>query len=122
MRRKKKNPETCDEVCFECRSRFKCRKRVMIGYERLAFGSTSDAFRLVMADSFDGISVERLDLYNVSEVKKPKDGAIEIKFFDRIKALEHLGDIPENTDKASAFYEVLSDCARGLEGSEKNEV
>jgi hypothetical protein len=34
--------------------------------------------------------MESLELFNVSEIKKPKGGGIEIKFFDRLKALEHL--------------------------------
>ncbi|MBQ5565969.1 MAG: hypothetical protein IIT42_03890, partial [Clostridia bacterium] len=114
MRKKKQNPEKCNENCFECRNRFNCKKRPLIGYERLAFGSTADAFRLLMADNFENILVENLDLFNVAEIKKPKDGAMEIKFFDRIKALEHLGEIPEPENKTVAFYDVLSDCAKSL--------
>ena len=88
MRRKKQDPETCNERCMACARRFSCRKRVLLGYERLAFGSTSDAFRLLMSEG--ELDVQTLDLYNVSEIKKPKDGAMEIKFFDRLKALEKL--------------------------------
>ncbi len=122
MRRKKQNPDRCDENCMECKNRFSCKKRVMLGYERLAFGSTADAFRLLMEDTTENVSVNEMNLFNVAEIKKPKDGAMEIKFFDRIKALEHLGDIPESEDKAPAFYDVLSSCAKGLGRSEKNEV
>ena len=115
MKRRKKNPETCDEACVECESRFSCRKRVMLGYERLAFGSTADAFSLLMASGDDIPDVGTLDLFNVSEIKKPKDGAMEIKFFDRLKALEQLGDIPDDGNTAQSFYEALSSCAKGLE-------
>ena len=31
-----------------------------------------------------------MDLYSVSEIKRPKDGSMEIKFFDPLKALEKL--------------------------------
>ena len=34
-----------------------------------------------------------LDLLNVSEIKRTKDKSIEIKFFDRIKAVEKLNEI-----------------------------
>ncbi len=121
MRKRKQNPDRCDENCMGCRNRFNCKKRVLLGYERLAFGSTADAFRLLMCNSFDDVNVDEMNLFNVAEIKKPKDGAMEIKFFDRIKALEHLGDIPEPEEKAAAFYDVLSDCAKGLR-EDKNEV
>ena len=114
MRRKKQDPESCNEKCEKCFNRFNCQKRVVIGYERLAFGSTADAFRLLMADGFENISVDDLDLFNVAEIKKPKDGAMEIKFFDRIKALEHLGDVPQQEEKVSAFYDVLNECSKNI--------
>lgn len=116
MRKRKKDPERCDEVCAECRGRFSCRKRALLGYERLAFGSTADAFRLLMSTAEDAPDVDKLDLFNVSEIKKPKDGAMEIKFFDRLKALEQLGDIPESTDTAASFYEALTKSAERIGG------
>lgn len=60
------------------------------GYQRLAFSSVSDAVSLLYMDSPDKKTLENMDLYMVSEIKKPRDGAMEIKFFDRIKALEKL--------------------------------
>lgn len=122
MRKKKQNPDKCDENCMECKGRFNCKKRVLLGYERLAFGSTADAFKLLMDNTSPEIIAENMNLFNVAEIKKPKDGAMEIKFFDRIKALEHLGDIPDNEEKAVAFYDVLSDCARSLKRSESHDV
>ena len=122
MRKKKQNPDKCDENCMECKGRFNCKKRVLLGYERLAFGSTADAFKLLMDNASPEIIAENMNLFNVAEIKKPKDGAMEIKFFDRIKALEHLGDIPDNEEKAVAFYDVLSDCAKSLKRSESHDV
>ncbi len=103
-------------MCVECRNRFSCRKRAMLGYERLAFGSTADAFRLLMSSGDDVPDVGALDLFNVAEIKRPKDGAMEIKFFDRLKALEQLGDIPESGDAASSFYEALTKSAGRIGG------
>lgn len=122
MRRRKQNPDRCNENCLECKGRFNCKKRVLLGYERLAFGSTADAFRLLMDSTETEKAVENMDLFNVAEVKKPKDGAMEIKFFDRIKALEHLSDIPENEEKTAGFYDVLSECAKGLGRCDGNDV
>ena len=34
--------------------------------------------------------LKTMDLFSVAEIKRPKDGAMEIKFFDRLKALEKL--------------------------------
>ena len=111
MRRRKKDPESCDEKCFNCRGRFSCRKRALIGYERLAFGSTADAFALLMSGGDETPDVSRLDLFNVAEIKRPKDGAMESKFFDRLKALEQLANIPEESSAVTELYNALSRCA-----------
>ena len=116
MKKRRKDPERCDEICFECKNRFSCRKRAMLGFERLAFGSTADAFRLLMSAGDELPDVGALDLFNVSEIKKPKDGAMEIKFFDRLKALEQLGNIPESGDSAAGFYEALTKSADRIGG------
>jgi len=34
--------------------------------------------------------LQEMDLFCISEIKKPKDGSVEIKFFDRLKALQQL--------------------------------
>ena len=82
---------------------------VLAGYRKLAFGSGADALRLLFAgtppDDFDA-----LDLFNIAEIKKPKDGALEIKFFDRLKALEHLETASgalSGADSAQCFYDAL---------------
>ena len=48
------------------------------------------------------------DLFNVAEIKRPKEGAMEIKFFDRLKALEKLENL-KNADKSaqSDFYNAV---------------
>ena len=43
-----------------------------------------------------------MDLYNISDIKKKKGGDIEIKFFDRLKALERLYEITSEDEKSSA--------------------
>ena len=52
------------------------------------------------------------------EIKKPKGGGLEIKFFDRLKALEKLSAICENGDESSSmpFYEAIRKSAKALDG------
>lgn len=92
-------------------------EEICAGYRRLAFGSVADAVRLMYADEMpDGESLEKLDLFNVSDIKRPKGGGIEIKFFDRLKALEHLEEMNGALTSSSAapFYDALEHSARAL--------
>lgn len=77
---------------------------VVSGLKRLAFGSCTDAVYLVFADELPPPEViSGLDLFNVSEIKRVKGGGVEVKLFDRQKALEKLFEF-ENTysDRGSA--------------------
>ena len=81
---------------------------VQAGFRRLAFGSVADAVKLIFAENMTDEQIESLDLFNVSDIKKPKGGGIEIKFFDRLKALEMLEALSEgNSDGALPFYKAL---------------
>ena len=57
-----------------------------------------------------------MDLFNISEIKRKKGGDIEIKFFDRIKALERLGDLDASSGKGagSSLYSAIEMGARAL--------
>lgn len=94
------------------------------GYMRLAFGCISDAVSLLFLpeEEFTKESIERLDLFNVSEIKKPKGGGLEIKFFDRLKALERLSAISEKEeeDKGHSLYYAIERSAEAL-GDRQNE-
>ena len=85
------------------------------GLKRLAFGNCSDAVYLVFADELPPSDViQSLDLFNVSEIKRVKGGGVEVKLFDRLKALEKLFEL-ENSfcdrDKANDLIKALSDSA-----------
>ena len=59
-------------------------------------------------------------MQDISEIKKPKDGAMEIKFFDRIKALEKLEQIDSNhTNEKMPFYLALENSVDSI-NNEKN--
>ncbi len=91
---------------------------LLAGYRKLAFGSGSDALRLLF-DSVPPEDFDALDLFNVAEIKKPKDGALEIKFFDRLKALEHLEALAraDCADSGLPLYRALMRSVGTAEGS-----
>ena len=84
---------------------------VEAGLKRLAFGSVDDAVKLLYCDEQ---IPEGLDLFNVSEIKRGKNG-VEIKFFDRQKALEKLSELaPASQDGAKPLYKALDESAKLL--------
>ena len=85
------------------------------GLRRIAFGSIADAVRLVIEQ--DTTALESLDLFMVSEIKRTDKG-MELKFYDRIKALEALSEVGGmNNDKGSVpFIEAIFKGAEAIEG------
>lgn len=79
------------------------------GLVRIAFGGISDAVRFIAEP--EDIS-DDADLFAVSEIRKTDKGT-EIKFFDRIKALEALAQMSdcESEDRALPFYRALENAA-----------
>lgn len=98
---------------------------VIAGLHQLAFGSTGDAVRLIFSDPMEqSIDFEHLELFGISEIKRPKDGALEIKFFDRFKALGELARIAGERDESagvSALCAALQKSASRMEGSDPDE-
>lgn len=98
------------------------RAELIAGYRRLAFGSVADAVRLLQQTDTDApLDPDTLDLFSVSEIKRPKGGGLEIKFFDRQKALDRLSELQETAaDSALPFYKALerSAAAIGKNGDE----
>jgi hypothetical protein len=90
------------------------------GYERLAFGNISDPIKLLFPENLRREDLGKMDLFNISEIKKSKDGAMEIKFFDRLRALEKLEriDTEQKGDK-DPFYYALEQGIKKLGTSEK---
>lgn len=77
------------------------------GLRRIAFGSVTDAVKLAVFGA-EAVNVEELDLFSVSEIKMPKGGGMEIKFYDRIKALEALANINDGgEDNSAPFIEAI---------------
>ena len=61
---------------------------------------------------------EKLDLFNVAEIKKPRGGGMEIKFFDRLKALEKIEQLSlSESDKYSvSLYKAIENSAKASAG------
>lgn len=91
------------------------------GLRRIAFGSVTDAVRLMFCE--DQIhDIESLDLFNVSEIKLSKNGGIEMKFFDRIKALEALTETAEAKESDSApFIDAIFKGAAAINSAPRSE-
>ena len=81
---------------------------ITAGLKRLAFGSCTDAVYLVFADELPPPAViEGLDLFNVSEIKRVKGGGVEIKLFDRLKALEKLSELENSFNDRSKAADLI---------------
>lgn len=112
-----------DEIAEEIERLCKVQRKSMskmaaVGYQRLAFGSIADAVSLLYKENPTIEDLRKMDLYSVSEIKRPKDGSMEIKFFDRMKALEKLSE-GEDGGGAVSFYEAICRSAQLLSEKEQ---
>ena len=80
---------------------------VKTGLSRLAFGSINEAAALVFVEELTREEVLRADLFNVAEIKRVKGGGVEMKFFDRQKALGKLVELDPERKEVSAAQELL---------------
>lgn len=85
---------------------------VKVGLKRLAFGEINDIMEVVLSDEPIGLRrLFQMNFYNISEVKKVKGGGLEVKIFDRQKAMEKLLEIYQNEENqtgAEEFFKALS--------------
>ena len=80
------------------------------GLMRLAFGKINDAVRLAYEKELSQRQLKRLDLFSVAGVKLSKDGAVEIRFADRLAALEKLSELAEKQqgeDEVGRMIELI---------------
>ena len=94
-------------------------EQVLEGLGALAFGKVNDAVRLVFCEAVPSPQVlARMNLFNVSSIKRVKGGGVEVQFFDRQKALDRLYDYAhagQNGQTAESLLEALA-------GSDPDEV
>lgn len=88
----------------------------LVGLERLALGGTGEAAALLAkGEELSPEELRQLDLFGVSQLKSFKGGGVEIKFFDRLRALELLiqqVDKEENT--SHSLYQALEQGIQAL--------
>ena len=98
-----------NEICEQINRILETRRNVhsnlaLSGYERLAFASIKDSVQLLFMTKEELHRLKNLDLYAVSEIKKLKDGGMEIKFFDKLKALEKLSQLSQKEDESGVDF------------------
>lgn len=76
--------------CENIRSIFE--STAVCGLYRLAYGGVNDALTFINREIILKEDLKELDLRNVSEIKKTDKG-IEVKFCDRIKAIDKLQEL-----------------------------
>ena len=87
------------------------RKEVVEGLRKLAFGPGNDALKLLFFDErpcWD--ELERLDIFNISEISRPRGGGMTVKFYDRVDAMERLieiGGLAQVPEGVRVFYEAI---------------
>lgn len=75
------------------------RKKVMEGLSRLAFESAAE--RLLIEQDGAGsntLALTGLDPFHISELRQVKGGGVEIKFYDRVRAMEKLYELCQYDD------------------------
>lgn len=98
-------------------------EEIITGLKRITFGSVSDAVRLVLGESEALCNPDSLDLFLVSEIKKSANGSIEIKFFDRVKAMDKLLELSLSLDKgqSNSFLDAILKGSEALNTVEKTD-
>lgn len=113
--------EIADEIEALARQREKSLANMAsVGYQRLAFGNIADAVSLLYMENPSRADLNEMDLFLVSEIKRPKDGSMEIKFFDRLKALEKLESKQEEENGVQSLFDAIDEGAKSV-GSDKAE-
>ena len=79
----------------------------------LAFDSPADAVKLLLrSENLSDRKIKKLDLSLISGVKRSGNGITEIKFYDRLKALDCLSRFVSDDDNSqSSFLAALEKSA-----------
>ena len=84
------------------------REEILQALGKIALSNPNDAIALALNPKTRG--VKGLDLWGVSEFKQGKDGNIELKFVDRVKAMDLLlANLSGGEDGMAALVAALED-------------
>ena len=88
------------------------------GLYRLACGAPGDAITLALCDSVPLSRLKELELSAVQEIKRTDKG-VEIKFCDRIKALDKLAELEDRgaSKGAGSLIDAITRSAQALSAS-----
>jgi hypothetical protein len=110
---------------LEKRRRADTERLAVSGLRRLAFSQTNDAVSLALSrDADKAEDISTLDLFCVAGVKTGKDG-VELRFFDRIRALEILlgwSRDGEKVERGGSIYAALERSAAALGAGKSGEA
>lgn len=87
--------------------------------EELALSRINDAVRLAFLSGEDPAEIDKLDLTSVTEFKRNKDGGVELKFVDRLSALQWLLEQRQAKPTADELRQAIATGGREVWGEEK---
>ena len=112
-RRQPKNNEGCDYI------RKDINQQIRDTLETMAVGSAGDALKLLMhGNELTDRQLKRLKLENVVAIKKASGSVSEIKFCDRLKAIQCLMAMEKSGDNGSSFLNALLRSGDGEDADE----
>lgn len=91
------------------------RTEILAELKRLIQSKNNDAVKLAYLGEEAAVNIGRLDLRGLVELKRSEKGCFEVKFVDRLKALELMARLTEceSEEDLTAFFEGL----RGEDGA-----
>lgn len=84
------------------------------GFRQLAFGDIRDAVKLLFCEKLNSRTLRNMNLFAVSEIRRPKGGGMEIRFFDRIEALRLLSELESADSGADGLLRAIEAGAAAL--------
>lgn len=98
-------------------------EQIRQGLTNLAVGDVSDAVSLLFLSEDEILQkLPKLNLFNISEIKRVKGGGMEIKFFDRLKAFEKLNEITAvSNGEGLSFYRALEKSVEEMRGEKPDD-
>lgn len=93
---------------------------ILQGFRKLAFADVRDPVRLLFCDEIKPSLLKKLDLSSIAEIKRPKGGGMEIKFYDKLRALECMSRLyQDSNDNDCGIYEALERGSEALRGGDE---
>lgn len=103
------------------------RDTLLCSLYRLTASDNNDAVRLLYHEQVSDEEIREMNLSGIAEIKRTKDKSVEIKFFDRIKALDRLSELGETFGESSSAGGLLeamrlsAQALRGMRGREDDD-